>query len=188
MGDRSKGKSRLQGSPAKPYAKPEPPPAPPEPVEVHAEPPDPLLQLVVPYPSPQNKPLCAVAKQCRHPNGWGCWQWNPDTREWTNIHKDSTATEPRLNGAVLECLQQAKERFTASTHCSDIIFRAAGHVISYEELTAVEWTPIEALAEAAPPPPDPPASEMELQAIRARLDMLEARVLSLEPSSSNSTS
>ena len=93
------------GSPAsnKKQALAKPPPAP-APVEVLSYPPDPILTLQIPYPNDANRALCAVAKSCLHANGWGAWQYNPATRTWTNLHKDSLPHEPRLNGSIPELL------------------------------------------------------------------------------------
>ena len=169
------------GSPAsnKKQALAKPPPAP-APVEVLSFPPDPILTLNIPYPHDSNKALCAVAKSCLHGNGWGAWQYNPASRTWTNLHKDSLPHEPRLNGSITELLQATATKFSESPICSAITFKSAGTPVPVNDLMAVEWTPIESLA-APPPDPEPePASSTEVQAMEARLLDLEHRVSLLE--------
>ena len=169
------------GSPAsnKKQALAKPPPAP-APVEVLSFPPDPILTLNIPSPHDSNKALCAVAQSCLHANGWGAWQYNPTTRTWTNLHKDSLPHEPRLNGSIPELLQATATKFSESPACSAIIFKSAGTAVTVNDLMAVEWTPIESLA-APPPEPEPePASSQEVQAMEARLLDLEHRVSLLE--------
>jgi len=158
-----------EASPAAPKA---------EPVSVIIDPPTPIADLELIYPSENNKRLCAVAKTCRHSNNWGCWQYNSEIPKWNNIHKESEPHKPRLNGNIVECLAITLQKFAESPACSAFSFRTStGQVLQLGHLQQVEWTPIEELAEAAPAEAEP--EDPRITALEVRVASLEKQVADL---------